>query len=191
MAFFFGVRSRQCASRRVFQFIARAVSGSRLHTKAKGEIMPLLHLCAYSGCQHSIPYEEKYCEDHREKGEARDKNARRERQKAVDARRGSAASRGYGYRWRIVAKRFLQKHPYCVECYRQGRIRPATDVDHIVPHRGDAKLMWNPNNWQPLCHECHSRKTASEDGAFGNKTRLRDERKDVPSVRSTLRFKGA
>ena len=130
--------------------------------------MALMKICAYPGCQSSIPYGDKFCEVHREKGEARDKNAQRDRQRAVDARRGSAASRGYSYKWRIVAKRFLQKHPYCIECYRQGRIRPATDVDHIKPHKGNHFLMWNEENLQPLCHECHSRKTAREDGGFGN-----------------------
>jgi 5-methylcytosine-specific restriction protein A len=44
----------------------------------------------------------------------------------------------------------------------------ATDVDHIIPHRGNQKLMWDQSNWQALCHACHSRKTASEDRGFGN-----------------------
>ena len=39
---------------------------------------------------------------------------------------------------------------------------PATDVDHIVPHRGDMSLFWDVNNWQALCHECHARKTYAE-----------------------------
>jgi 5-methylcytosine-specific restriction protein A len=28
-------------------------------------------------------------------------------------------------------------------------------------------LFWDSSNWQPLCHECHSSKTAREDGGFG------------------------
>nr|DAK90259.1 MAG TPA: HNH endonuclease bacteriophage, HNH Endonuclease, DNA.52A [Caudoviricetes sp.] len=28
--------------------------------------------------------------------------------------------------------------------------------------------MWDQSNWQALCHECHSRKTAKENGGFGN-----------------------
>jgi 5-methylcytosine-specific restriction protein A len=43
----------------------------------------------------------------------------------------------------------------------------ATEVDHIVPvARGGALLDWD--NLQSMCHGCHSRKTASEDGGFGN-----------------------
>lgn len=51
---------------------------------------------------------------------------------------------------------------------RQGLIEQATDLDHIEPHRGDMTLFWDHDNWQSLCHSCHSAKTASEDGGFGN-----------------------
>ncbi|MGN0150610.1 MAG: HNH endonuclease, partial [Clostridia bacterium] len=36
-------------------------------------------------------------------------------------------------------------------------------VDHIVPHRGDERLMWDENNWQALCKPCHDNKTGKED----------------------------
>jgi 5-methylcytosine-specific restriction protein A len=44
----------------------------------------------------------------------------------------------------------------------------ATVVDHIKPHQGDPELFWDSENLQALCAPCHSRKTASEDGGFGN-----------------------
>jgi len=44
----------------------------------------------------------------------------------------------------------------------------ATHVDHVLAHRGDEGLRLDPNNLQALCHSCHSRKTASLDGGFGN-----------------------
>jgi len=74
-----------------------------------------------------------------------------------DRLRGSAASRGYGHRWRKVRTAFLAQHPACVE---PGCGQPATDVDHIKAHRGDQKLMWDWNNLQSLCHAHHSAKTA-------------------------------
>ena len=46
---------------------------------------------------------------------------------------------------------------------RDGKYTQATAVDHIVPHRGDSKLFWDRNNWQPLCKPCHDRKTGRED----------------------------
>ena len=41
--------------------------------------------------------------------------------------------RVYGSRWDKARLRFLQQHPLCVMCEQQGRITPATVVDHIVP----------------------------------------------------------
>jgi hypothetical protein len=50
-------------------------------------------------------------------------------------------------------------------------VRIANVVDHIIPHRGDMELFWDESNWQSMCEPCHNRKTASEDGAFGNPSR--------------------
>lgn len=85
--------------------------------------------------------------------------------------RRSSSARGYGRRWRQEREKYLAAHPFCVECERQGKRTLATDVDHIIPHKGDAKLFWDRKNWQGLCHTCHSIKTAAEDGGFGNRRR--------------------
>ena len=74
--------------------------------------------------------------------------------------RGTSTQRGYGYKWQQARKGWLNKHPFCVECMMQGRNNVlATDVDHIIPHRGDQSLFWDRNNWQSLCHPHHSAKT--------------------------------
>lgn len=70
-------------------------------------------------------------------------------------------------KYRKARSRFMSENPYCVEC---GKV--ATDLDHIKPHKGNMKLFWDKSNWQPLCKACHSRKTASEDGGFGNNDTL-------------------
>jgi 5-methylcytosine-specific restriction protein A len=46
---------------------------------------------------------------------------------------------------------------------KQGRYTKATVVDHIKPHRGNQKLFWDEDNWQPMCKQCHDRKTLTED----------------------------
>lgn len=82
--------------------------------------------------------------------------------------RESASARGYGSRWRKSSQAYLQRHRLCVHCLEKGRTTLALAVDHIVPHRGDMTLFWDPTNWQALCKTCHNRKTAAEDGGFGN-----------------------
>jgi 5-methylcytosine-specific restriction protein A len=74
-----------------------------------------------------------------------------------DKWRGSSASRGYDYKWQKFRTKYLKLHPVCVMC---GRI--ATEVDHIIPFGDDLSRVYEIDNLQPLCHECHSRKTASE-----------------------------
>lgn len=58
-------------------------------------------------------------------------------------------------------KTFLEHHP--IYTWRPYDVaRPATVVDHIIPHKGDPLLMWAEWNWQPLAKRAHDRKTATE-----------------------------
>ena len=82
--------------------------------------------------------------------------------------RPSASARGYNSRWRKARKHYLSLHPLCVLCKAEGKTTPATVVDHVKPHRGDEELFWDEGNWQAACKPHHDRKTASEDGGFGN-----------------------
>lgn len=71
--------------------------------------------------------------------------------------RAKTAARGYGGRWQRERLAFLT-HPdnaLCVMCKRESRVTAATVVDHIIPHKGDYKLMWDRTNWQPLCKPHH------------------------------------
>lgn len=79
-----------------------------------------------------------------------------QRQQA-DARRGSARDRGYSARWDKASITFKAQHPLCLGCEARGRTTPTEVVDHIVPHRGDHDLFWDPDNWQPGCRICHDR----------------------------------
>ena len=76
--------------------------------------------------------------------------------------RPSAARRGYGRRWRIASRAYLDENPLCRSCGAGGRTTAAEVVDHRKPHRGDSGLFWDRENWQPLCKRCHDRKTATE-----------------------------
>lgn len=85
-------------------------------------------------------------------------------QRDYEQQRGSSASRGYGGVWQRLRAVVLAEEPLCRACRAEGRITAATDLDHIIAKaRGgtDARA-----NLQPLCHACHSTKTAREDGRW-------------------------
>ena len=105
--------------------------------------------------------------------------------KEVESRRESSTKRGYGYKWQKAREQFLREHPLCQcpEC-KEGEIRllKAEVVDHRIPHKLDdamksgsteliaqaQHLFWDRKNWQAMAKVCHDKKTAREDGAFGN-----------------------
>lgn len=66
-------------------------------------------------------------------------------------------------RWKVRRRNQLAKHPWCVSCLATGIHTPATDVDHIIPHRGNDHLFFY-GAVQSLCRSCHSKKTAQETG---------------------------
>lgn len=76
-----------------------------------------------------------------------------------DARRANSHQRGYTRMWSKARAVYLAHNPLCKLCEDQGVITPATQVDHIIPHRGNYELFWDPENWQGLCASCHSKKT--------------------------------
>ena len=61
-----------------------------------------------------------------------------------------------GAAWRRLRASVLRLTPMCQHC----RIEVATDVDH----RDNDPTNNSIDNLQALCHECHSRKTASDMG---------------------------
>lgn len=79
-----------------------------------------------------------------------------------DKNRPNFRQRGYSWEWSKYSLRFRQENPLCAECLKQDRVTAATCVDHIVPHKGDMELFWNPGNHQSLCEKCHNTKSAKE-----------------------------
>lgn len=114
--------------------------------------------CAHPGCRELV--RTGYCDKHRPK----------------DGQRRSAEAADW-HTWYTLPiwvndlrPMQLLNEPFCRECSRRAaqeglphlaRVR-ATDVDHIVPHRGVWSRFIDRSNLQSLCHSCHSRKTAAE-----------------------------
>jgi 5-methylcytosine-specific restriction enzyme A len=80
---------------------------------------------------------------------------RRQANAEYDTRRGSSRERGYDAQWDREALAYRSAHPLCLGCQAVGRVAAAALVDHIVPHKGDPALMWNPDNRQPSCTPHH------------------------------------
>ena len=117
--------------------------------------------CTFPGCGALIEHGSR-CPRHKREGA-----------KQYDRERGTAYERGYGARWQKASAAFLRAHPLCQcpEC-QEGKLRvlPSQVTDHIVSHRGDMRLFWDRANWQAMSKTCHDKKTAREDGGFGNRS---------------------
>lgn len=128
-----------------------------------------LRPCQHPGCHKYAEPGKAYCAEHQALHDRLAKEARQQSEHKL-----SASQRGYTSAWRRVSRAYLDAHPFCAECLRHGIHTPATEVDHIKAWKGDRKLFWDENNWQALCHLCHTKKTNSEDGGFGNKIKHRN-----------------
>lgn len=122
--------------------------------------------CRKPGCSRLTQDATGYCPAHMEWGQQKADADLAKRRQVADDRRGTAHERGYNAAWRNVTRGrvlsngkrsggWLRANPICAMCGK-----PATVVDHIIPHRGDSKLFWDTDNWQPLCARCHNKKTA-------------------------------
>ena len=90
-------------------------------------------------------------------------------------RRGSAASQGYGARWRHYRAWYLTEYPCCGDradgaprtrdsiCQAIGRLRRAIVVDHVRPVTGpEDPSFFNEKAHQALCASCHNAKRQRE-----------------------------
>ena len=112
--------------------------------------------CAVSGCPNLT--DGTYCEKHRKERniEYSRFNRDNELQKFYKSKE-----------WRDLRRSYLESHPLCCECLKQGKYVTATIVDHIVPIRQGGKRL-DANNLQSLCLSCHTLKSNKE-GSSGFK----------------------
>jgi 5-methylcytosine-specific restriction enzyme A len=63
-------------------------------------------------------------------------------------------------RWRRLRSDVLLRDLYTCQMPACGKVEPNTAqlvADHVVQHRGDERLFWDPANIQTLCKPCHDR----------------------------------
>jgi len=107
--------------------------------------------CRKSSCKYLTDDKSGYCPLHL-------KEVRRQ----YDDRRPSSSERGYDRRWQKARTHYLQEHPLCVECEKQGKVVSATTVDHIQPYREGQVSFYDRSNWQSLCDYHHKAKSMKE-----------------------------
>jgi 5-methylcytosine-specific restriction protein A len=123
-----------------------------------------MRTCSHPGCPALVKVGTRYCDNHQI---AHDKF----RNKHDQAVRPDYHAWYNSNRWRQSRVHFLQLHPLCEceDCRRLNRLLSATIVDHKIPHKGNYNLFWDTSNWQAMAKSCHDRKSAKEDGGFGNR----------------------
>ncbi len=83
--------------------------------------------------------------------------------------RPSAAKRGYDRRWKAIRLKTLIRDNFtCVDCHSVVDGKHA-HVDHIIPREDGGSD--EPDNLATRCDRCHGKKTATQDGGFGNRDR--------------------
>lgn len=106
--------------------------------------------CCHPGCGALVRDGTGRCEKHKVKAWS-----------FADKNRGTAAQRGYGAAWVKLRAQILQRDGgLCQPCLAQGRVTPATQVDHkVAKAQGgtDAEV-----NLQSICKPCHQAKTGRE-----------------------------
>ena len=113
--------------------------------------------CAYPGCPKLT--NERYCPEHKKL---------MEKQYDTYVRSRSSSEFYHSHEWKKKRQNYLVEHPFCVECWKHGKLSKAQMVDHIVPIKmGGAAL--DDENLQGLCWSCHSRKSIQEGSRYGKR----------------------
>ena len=66
-------------------------------------------------------------------------------------------------RWQRLRRVHLTSSPLCVMCLEDGRVEPATVVDHIKRHGGNEAMFFDSDNLQSLCSSHHNSVKQSEE----------------------------
>lgn len=88
------------------------------------------------------------------------------RHQRYDARNRDARSKQFyaSAAWKKARATKLALDPLCEVCRKQGQLRAASHVHHLVEIRADWDLRLEMGNLESLCHSCHSRLHAESRG---------------------------
>lgn len=99
--------------------------------------------CSHPGCPNLT--DRQYCPLHEK--EARDNYNKYERAADINKK--------YGRAWKRIRDRYVEQHPLCEACLKEGRLTPTEEVHHILPiSQGGTHAR---NNLMSLCQSCHTK----------------------------------
>lgn len=133
-----------------------------------GIAMRPMKLCHFPGCRTLIDGSEMYCNKHskevisRQQLAAHEINAARYHKRMYDSDESKYQQFYHSTAWRKASKLWLESHPVCVECLKQGVIKQGRIVDHVIPLRKAWDKRLDTGNLQTLCIMHHNRKSAKE-----------------------------
>ena len=78
------------------------------------------------------------------------------------------------YRWTRLSRAFREQHPLCEECRKQGVVRSAQVVDHIIPWPV-CEDFFDRANLQSLCADCNAAK-GNRDKKLIQEWRMKNEK---------------
>ena len=58
--------------------------------------------------------------------------------------------------WQQARRIQLARSPLCKYCKQEGKVTPATVVNHIKPHKGDWHLFISADNHESTCSHHHN-----------------------------------
>ncbi|MBM7561496.1 HNH endonuclease [Fusibacter tunisiensis] len=110
--------------------------------------------CSYPGCGLLADGGE-YCTEHKKIVMKRYNQYQRD----------PKSNKRYGRAWKRIRDRYIKAHPLCEECEKNGRIKAAEEVHHILPlSKGGGN---ETSNLMALCKSCHSKITAESGDRWG------------------------
>lgn len=93
--------------------------------------------------------------------------------------------------WKLVRKQALARDHYlCQECLRQGIVRTANTVHHIIPIKDDFKKRLKLDNLETICLEHHNQEHREKPSGEKDKyKKLKEKKREVFVFKANPDFK--
>lgn len=118
---------------------------------------PRYDLCHELGCKNPSSKLNRFCLEHGGK-DKHPYNPKYNKQ----ADRAKSNARYNTKQWEVLRIRQLSRYPLCIGCQSEGRVVPATVVDHLFAWTHLSEQAFYINRFQSLCATHHATKTQLE-----------------------------